>query len=321
MMRRSKEAVSAETLNNVVRNVVKPKFISVGKFNSFQRGAEEAVKGGAPVDEVRRAVKQYKESPLGLNGPVSYAALTPNTPDNVVRAATQMKNKKYINRNKGIANNIRANMSMLRREYGSAVGGDEYKLKELTGSDHRTLNNVTNMHELFETQVSKKTFDPLFQQARGHLGPEVLFKENNILATLPASENKTKEVFGKMRESEHYDISQVLNLPENWNQRRYSRHAIKRMSSQYSKNFKKQVDSYKNASLLDIINTAINHKDIIGSAISALPYVKARLNITSTAGADDRIKKLMAKVPNKAKLLYGAYDEASSALAQSGGLL
>jgi len=320
-MMRHKEAVSAETLNNVVRQVVKPKFIPLAKLNSFQKATEAAYNSGAPVKEVRRAVKQYSESPLGLNGPVSYAALTPDSPQSVVEAATRIKNKKYINRNKGVVHSVKGSINAARREYGGIGGGLDYGMTGLSGTDHRTINNVTNMHELFETQVSKKTFDPLYQSARGHLGPEVLLKENNILQTLPESERKTKEVFGKMRESEHYDIGRTLNLPENWNQRRYSRHAIKRMASQYSKNFKKEVASYKNASLLDIMNTIINHKDIVTGAIQSLPYVKARLNIKASPMEGEKIKRLMAKVPNEVKTLYNTYDEASSALAQSGALL
>lgn len=119
--------------------------------------------------------------------------------------------------------------------------------------DKEVLNRIGIMHEGLEL-TAKKTM-PIAT----HIHPNVLLRENNIVATLPKQNNQAKNFFTEMRK----DTGEANLFPKQlpYGQQRLSRHAIKHVSEQMLN---------KTSSLVDTImeKTAfrINKNVLIGAA-------------------------------------------------------
>lgn len=196
----TKEALSIETLNNIGTKL-KDKTV---RFTSFLRDIP-GVNAGAFTDK----------RPGGLL-PAS-KTLSP--------AANQVLNVPaggVINKTRGLIPSLFDTLSTSRVNRRAARS-------RLTGDTHRTMNNITQLHEHFETQAKQNNAYTKFQgPGVDHNSPSVVLRENNAVRSLPDSAAPAKHFFTDLRnKAENPYLNNLMKAPVS--NMRLSRHAIKRV--------------------------------------------------------------------------------------------
>lgn len=102
----------------------------------------------------------------------------------------------------------------------------------LNNKDKEVLNRVVDHHEYLETRQKNpgETFS-------SHVSPNVILQERNLTNTLPEEHGNIKALFNNIRKPEFQVLGNVTKVDfDRIGDQRLSRHAIKRITSNYKKN-------------------------------------------------------------------------------------
>jgi hypothetical protein len=106
---------------------------------------------------------------------------------------------------------------------------DTLKLPQLNPENKEMFNRSMLLHEGLERNTLKK--QKTFSSWKTHANPEVILKENNIIASMPDKFQPVKDFYGKVRNLDTTRPVLEKALPGfQYGKQRYSRHAIKRLS-------------------------------------------------------------------------------------------
>lgn len=192
-----KEAISLDKLTSVVHGF-RDRMIPIQKTRMIQ-------------SDGRSTVNAMKGKPFSINK---------NVPDPMGRDMMEGFDKSYINKNRGL-------MGELKGEKGELADKLRSGFTALNPTNKRVSNQMTNLHEYFETATKNPNHYSGFTT---HMSPAVLLKENNALRSLPEEAAGAKNLTNGMRNSvgENKALDAIVG-GKPISTMRLSRHNIKRV--------------------------------------------------------------------------------------------
>lgn len=106
-----------------------------------------------------------------------------------------------------------------------------FKVKSMNPVNREATNRIARLHEGMELRVGKKLKNKAPKMFHGHLSPEVVLRESNIMATLPKELKQTRQTFVKLRGASGEIRALRDVIPDfKYGKERLSRHQIKNLT-------------------------------------------------------------------------------------------